>query len=71
MAFTPSPDSLDVPTYHTTGQSPSTAQAQLDHVFASRGFHTSVKARALNTVEEWGRSDHCRLLIQVGTGGTA
>ena len=60
------PDSLNVPTYHTTRQSPATAQTQMDHVFASRGFHTSVTVRALNSVEEWGASDHCRLLIEVG-----
>ena len=38
---------------------------QLDYVFASRGFHGSVKVRAMNGVEEWGASDHCRLLIVV------
>ena len=27
-----------------------------------------VKARALNDVDEWGASDHCRLLIEVGSG---
>lgn len=39
---------------------------QIDHVFASRGFHRSVKAHALNEVGEWGSSDHCRILIAVG-----
>ncbi|MCY3954102.1 MAG: hypothetical protein OXG69_16405 [bacterium] len=34
-------------------------------MFASRGFYNEVTARALNTVEEWGPSDHCRLLIEV------
>ena len=37
-----------------------------DYVFASRGFHNSVKVRAMNGVEEWGASDHCRLLIKIG-----
>ncbi len=64
------PDSLDVPTYHSNRQCPATAQTQLDHVFASRGFHTSVTATALNSVEEWGPSDHCRLLIRVGPAVT-
>ena len=41
---------------------------QLDYVFASRGFHESLKVRALNEVEEWGSSDHCRVLISVGDG---
>ena len=59
------PDPRNVPTYHTTSQSPATAQLQLDYAFASRGFHRSVKVRAMNSVEEWGTSDHCRLLIEV------
>ena len=58
-------DTENVPTYHTSRQSPSTAQNQLDYVFASRGFHKSVTVPALNSVEEWGASDHCRLLIEV------
>ena len=62
------PDTRNVPTYYTTSQSPSTAQNQLDYVFASRGFQESVKVRALNGVAEWGASDHCRLLIEVADG---
>ena len=61
-------DTRNVPTYYTTTQSPATAQNQLDYVFASRGFHESVEVRALNGVEEWGASDHCRLLINVADG---
>lgn len=38
---------------------------QIDYVFASRGFHNSVTTRALNRDDEWGPSDHCRLLIEV------
>ena len=59
------PDTRNVPTHHTTKQSPATAQNQLDYAFASRGFHDSVTVRAMNSVEEWGASDHCRLLIEV------
>ena len=55
----------NVPTYHTISQTPATAQNQLDYVFASRGFHESVTVRALNAVEEWGASDHCRLVIEI------
>ena len=55
----------NVPTYHLRSGSPATAQNQLDYVFASRGFHRGVRVRALNGVEEWGSSDHCRLLIEV------
>ncbi len=62
------PDTRNVPTYYTTSQSAATAQNQLDYVFASRGFHQSVKVRALNGVAEWGASDHCRLLIEIAHG---
>lgn len=58
-------DSLDVPTYYTTRNSPATAHVQIDHVFASRGFHHGVRTRALNGVDEWGASDHCRIVIEV------
>ena len=59
------PDTRNVPTYRTTRQTPTTAQHQLDYVFASRSFHKNVAVRAMNGVEEWGASDHCRLLIEV------
>ena len=59
------PDTANVPTYYGSRQSRETASTQLDYVFASRGFHESVKVRAMNAVEEWGASDHCRLLIEV------
>ena len=51
---------------HTVqGKCAANAVRQLDYAFASRGFHERVKVRALNGVEEWGPSDHCRLLIEV------
>ncbi|MYA60345.1 MAG: endonuclease/exonuclease/phosphatase family protein [Chloroflexi bacterium] len=56
----------DVPTYHTRRQSPAEANRQLDYAFASSGLHENVTVRLLNGVEEWGPSDHCRLLIEVG-----
>ena len=59
------PDTLNVPTYYTTSQSLATAQNQLDYAFASSGFHESVTVSALNSVDEWGPSDHCRLLIEI------
>ena len=59
-------DTKNVPTYYHAGGSPVTAQNQLDYVFASRGFHNSVRTRAMNGVDEWGSSDHCRILIEVG-----
>ena len=63
------PDSLNVPTYKTSGEkSPAESWRQLDYAFASRGFHEQVSVRALNGIDEWGPSDHCRLLIEVGHG---
>ena len=61
-------DTRNVPTYHSTRQTPATATNQLDYVFASQGFHEQVKARALNSPDEWGPSDHCRILITVEDG---
>ena len=53
-------------TFYLPGKNPATASNnQLDYVFASRGFHRSVKERATNGAEEWGASDHCHLLIVV------
>jgi len=61
-------ESKNVPTYFHSRQSPKTATRQLDYAFASHGFHESVKVRALNEVNNWGSSDHCRLLIEIDCG---
>ena len=58
-------DTKNVVTFRRPGQALANVDQQLDYVFASRGFHESVTTRALNSVEEWGASDHCRLLIEV------
>ncbi len=58
-------DSKSVPTYRKVGESPKIANTQLDYVFSSRGFHKTIRTRALNGVDEWGPSDHCRLLIEI------
>lgn len=42
---------------------------QLDYAFVSRGSHKKVSVRAMNEIEEWGSSDHCRLLIEVKRDG--
>ena len=63
-----SKDTRNVPTFCPVGKSAADATVQLDYAFASRGFHERVKVRALNEVDEWGSSDHCRLLIDVDTG---
>jgi len=59
-------DSLNVPTYHHNRQTPATASRQLDFVFASESIADRVKVKALNSFEEWGPSDHCRILIELG-----
>ena len=61
-------DTRNVPTHHSPGKSAAEATRQLDYAFASRGFHESVTVRALNEVDGWGPSDHCRILIKVATG---
>ena len=61
-------DTRNVPTYHTSAQSPEEANRQLDYAFASRGFHERIGVRAMNGIDEWGPSDHCRLLIDIANG---
>ncbi len=56
-------DSTCVPTYYHSKQTPETATRQLDFVFASKCIDISVQA--LNGIEEWGPSDHCKLEIKV------
>ena len=57
----------NVPTAYYARGGPDTAVNQLDDAFASRGFHERVSVRAMNDVEEWGPSDHCRLVMKVMT----
>lgn len=59
-------DSRNVPTYYGPTETPAVAVCQLDYVFASRGFHKRMHVHAMNGEEEWGPSDHCRLMIDVG-----
>ena len=59
-------DSENVVTYHLPNRTPATASNnQFDFAFASRGFHEGIEVRAMNGVDEWGASDHCRLFIEV------
>lgn len=58
-------DSLNVPTYRTRRDKPKTALRQLDFVFASDALHKRMSVCALNTEEDWGPSDHCRILIEI------
>lgn len=59
------PDSINVPTYHHSRQTPETATRQLDFVFASESLADTVTVTALNQPADWGGSDHCRLLMEV------
>ena len=61
------PNTKNVPTWLQPGRNPETANRQLDYAIASRGFHERVNVRALNRADEWGPSDHCRLMIEVTT----
>lgn len=57
--------SRDVPTFRPSGRTPGTESRQLDFVFASRSIADKVTVTALNRVEDWGPSDHCRINIDI------
>lgn len=57
-------DSLCVPTFRHSRQTPATATRQLDFVFASTAIADQVQVRALNAPEAWGPSDHCQVMIE-------
>lgn len=59
------PTSNNVPTYHTSHQTPASATRQLDFVFTSNALAEHVRVRALNEADDWGPSDHCRVEIEV------
>ncbi|HSH60998.1 MAG TPA: endonuclease/exonuclease/phosphatase family protein [Acidimicrobiales bacterium] len=54
--------SICVPTF-TPNRRPEAATRQLDFVFASKSIADRVAVRALNDPEQWGPSDHCRVVI--------
>ena len=55
----------DVVTFKAIGKAPVEAWAQLDYVFATENTADRVSVRALNEPDEWGASDHCRILIEL------
>ena len=57
--------SKNVPTFYPSQRSPGEATRQMDFVFASEPLRDSIRVRALNGIEEWGPSDHCRVEITV------
>lgn len=61
-------DSDNVPTFHSTKQTPATAARQLDYVFASTPLAARIKVTALNDPEQWGPSDHCKILVDLEDG---
>ena len=56
--------SKNVPTIYPVGGGPKDAAHQLDFVFASSWIKL-VEVSALNELDEWGPSDHCRIEITV------
>lgn len=59
-------DNRTVPTFRARNSDPTSATRQLDFVFASRGLLPSLRVTALESPDEWGPSDHCRVDIEVG-----
>lgn len=57
--------SSNVPTFRHSRQTPESATRQLDYVFATTNIADKVHVRALNDVDDWGPSDHCRVAISV------
>ena len=58
-------DSKNVATYRNAEGTERQTERQLDFVFASESMVNSVEVRALNGLDEWGPSDHCRIEILV------
>ncbi|MCY3783978.1 MAG: hypothetical protein OXG79_09355 [Chloroflexi bacterium] len=58
-------DRGDVVTFRSISETPAQAWAQADYVFATENIADRVTARALNEPDEWGPSDHCRLVIDL------
>lgn len=56
---------LDVPTFRSKRTESSSATRQMDFVFASRSLHSRLNVTARNGEDEWGPSDHCRVLIEM------
>ncbi len=56
-------DRGDVVTFSTMGSTPAQARTQADYVFATENIADRVSVHALNHPDDWGPSDHCRLVI--------
>jgi len=58
-------NSKNAPTFYSNRQNPENASRQLDFVFVSESIASQVQVKALNHPDQWGSSDHCRLLIEI------
>ena len=58
-------DRGDVVTFRSMGATPAQAWAQADYVFATENIADRVSVYALNSPDDWGPSDHCRLVIDL------
>lgn len=58
-------DSKNVPTFRVRHPDPATATRQMDFVFASAELQHRLRVRALNAIDEWGPSDHCRVAVEL------
>ncbi len=58
-------ESKNVPTFRQRGSDSAIGTRQLDFVLASAALQSCTKVTALNRAEEWGPSDHCRVLIEI------
>jgi len=58
-------DSKNVPTFHSSRQTPESATRQLDFVFVSESLEDKIEVIALNQPDQWGPSDHCIVQMDV------
>ena len=58
-------DRGNVVTFQSMVETPAQAWAQADYVFATENIADRVSARALNSPDDWGPSDHCRIVIDL------
>lgn len=52
-------------THVPIGFTPDQAHSQLDYVFATENIADRISVWAMNDPNEWGPSDHCRIIIEV------
>ena len=55
----------NVVTFQSMVETPAQAWAQADYVFATENIADRVSACALNSPDDWGPSDHCRIVIDL------